>query len=219
MLQALELTHTSSDFDEPIKFRVVSSLHTADGKPKEGGFGIFHVTIPPKAVSGIVGKHDRLIYVSNLLETIKLDATHYIGLENSIVGAHSTCIAPQGLIFDFQAFRLTDPFVQFALAYERGYAACKSTENMKVLNGDDLKDDIVLMKRSWMREVCNFFQDALFPLYMYLDNPGIELSIEEWPMRDNRAGMASFTLEATYVVVNRTQQATSAPIVKSVILK
>lgn len=107
LITNVELLYCTNDTDRAWHFQLHGELW--DGQ--QGGPPLSFVV--PAGAKGPVPKLDRLLYRNQAVAKWPT-FVQYLGQEHAILGAHSTCVSPDGLVnLGFQLFRESDPFLQF----------------------------------------------------------------------------------------------------------
>lgn len=147
--------------------------------------------IVPRSFKGPLPTEDRLIYEPKLVH-LGVSILPYVGLENHILGARSTCLTQAGIAHEYQAFRNNDPFLLFLLEYKDKFDETNTRDIIRY-------DQIVLVKRHLVKRVQQFFENAIFPLFRYVSNdPTI---VFKWEKKPQNSGFVNVVVQVDYVVV------------------
>ena len=155
--------------------------------------GRLKVIVPGSSFRGPLAPEDRLVYEPKLVH-LGVSILPYVGLENHILGARSTCLTQEGIAYEYQAFKSNDPFLLFLL---------ENKDKFDETNSHDIKryNDIVLVKRHLVKRVQQFFGNAVFPLFRYVSASPTLVFRWDKEKRPKKSGFVNVIVQVDYVVI------------------
>lgn len=165
-----------------------------DGSSKHpDSTGRLKLVVPGCRFKGCINPEDRLVYEPKVVH-LDVSIFHYVGLEQHILGARSTCLTHAGIAHEYVAFANTDPFIVFLLEYKHKFDET---------NAHDIKryEKNVLVKRHLVKRVQKFFQDTMFPLFHYVAKDST--LVFKWPKekRPQTRGFINVMIQVDYIVI------------------
>lgn len=194
LILKVQILYSHNDFDDFWTWEV-EKMFSASPPPPAGGMhpdstGRLKIIVP-RSFKGPLPTEDRLIYEPKLVH-LGVSILPYLGLENHILGARSTCLTQAGIAHEYQAFRNNDPFLLFLLEYKDKFDETNARDIIRY-------DQIVLVKRHLVKRVQQFFENAIFPLFRYVSND--PTLVFKWEKRPQHSGFVNVVVQVDYVVV------------------
>lgn len=160
--------------------------------------GLIKFTIPGRNWSGVIKSDSSVIYqpnVTNLDQDIHI--YQYAGMERSILEARSTAVGVTGLAYDVQLFNVTDPLFVFLMQHK---------DRFPELHAEDIKkrtDSMYSVKKTLVRRVQQFFENAIFTKIKYTTKEGLCFNIPE-PTKhiDTVPDIIMIQLQVDYMVIS-----------------
>jgi len=152
------------------------------------------VVVPGYEFKGVVPVNERLVYEPKLVH-LDIPILPFIGIENHILNARSTCITSQGIDKEYQAFNHTDPLLVFLLQHKNHFDE---------VNSQDIKKagpSIYLVKRHLTKRIQNFFKNSVCSLIKYVENPTVQFTWE-YDVKQCVNGFVSAVIQIDYVVLS-----------------
>ena len=163
-----------------------------DNHPDETGK--ICIVVPGSTFKGLIPSDQRLVYEPRLVH-LDIPILPFIGIENHILKARSTCITSQGIDQEYQAFNQTDPLLVFLLQHKNHFDE---------VNAQDIKKagpSIYLVKRHLTKRIQNFFKNSVCSLIKYVEKPTVEFAWE-YNAEECMQGFVSAIIQVDYVVLS-----------------
>jgi hypothetical protein len=197
----IELLYSRNDWpDDPLELEVEAFFAPdADDRhrhPDHNG-GRCALTLPA-GWRGVLPKDRRLVYEPNMVN-LGFSVVHYIGLEDSILNARSSCVTPQGVFEEHVLFRDGDPLLVFLLQNRQHFPELRS-DDVRLCKADGFAGGraIYAVRRHVVERVQSLFRNAIFPLIHYVQGDSLVVNARV----PTAVGVAMCLLQTTYVVVS-----------------
>jgi len=157
--------------------------------------GTISLVIPGDAFSGPLPNDARLIYEPKMVH-LGISLLPYIGLEHHILNARSTCVSQAGLVYEYQAFKGTDPLVVFLL---------ENKSHFDEVNAQDIKkldENVYIIKRPLVKRIQTFFANTVFSLIKYVSNPTLTFRWRTQPPPLEQDAFVNAMIQIDYVVTS-----------------
>jgi len=156
--------------------------------------GKISIVIPGNEFTGPLPHDARLVYEPKMVH-LGISLLPYIGLEHHILNARSTCVSETGLLYEYQAFKGTDPLVVFLLENKSHFDEVNAQDIRK------LDENIYVIKRPLVKRIQAFFSNTVFSLIKYVSNPILSFKWRNQPPCE-KDGFINAMIQIDYVVTN-----------------
>lgn len=157
------------------------------------------LSIAPNA-KGVLPKEEREVYKPNFMN-LGFNLIPYIGMENSILNAHSGVICEKGDNPQIELFKQSDPFLCFIREHKQHFPEIEIWKTQIT--------DVCAVHKQGVKRVQSLFQKEIFPLFEYSNTQSLRIDwtpqkLEQQPSkRENGFAIAMVLVKVDYIAIKQ----------------